>query len=176
MKKIGFGCGLLGLVALGCNSASDKVDPPPTATQSINMDMPPPATVAASTHASEGPHHGALIELGKEEYHAELVHDAQSVTIYLLDGAAKEPVQSDASEVIINLLHAGMPRQFKLAASPEVNDPAGTSSRFVSTDSELPGHLEDETAAPKLNVAIAGKAYRGIIVHGPSHAGHDHAH
>ena len=37
-------------------------------------------------HPSEGPHHGALIELGKEDYHAEIVHDEKTdtVTIYIL--------------------------------------------------------------------------------------------
>ena len=29
-------------------------------------------------HPSEGPHHGSLIELGKEAYHAELVHDEKT--------------------------------------------------------------------------------------------------
>ncbi len=54
------------------------------------MDAPPPATVDVHSHPTEGPHHGTLIELGKEEYHAELVHDDKMVTIYILDSAAKK--------------------------------------------------------------------------------------
>jgi pyoverdine/dityrosine biosynthesis protein Dit1 len=83
------------------------------------MDMPPPPTVEIHEHPSEGPHHGSLIELGKEEFHAELVHDDKSVTIYVLDSAAKNFVPADASEVVINVLHDGKPEQLKLAAAPQ---------------------------------------------------------
>ena len=60
-------------------------------------------------HPEHGPHEGMLIELGKEEYHAELVHDdaAGTVTIYLLDGSAKNAVPITPEEVVINLKHDG---------------------------------------------------------------------
>jgi hypothetical protein len=69
-------------------------------------------------HASAGPHGGSLIELGEEEYHAELVHDDASgiVTVYLLDSAAKTAVPIDATEVVINLKHEGRGEQFKQQA------------------------------------------------------------
>jgi hypothetical protein len=53
----------------------------------------PPAAVAPKPdgHAEVGPHKGTLIELGEEEYHAELVNDEKThtATIYLLDGEVK---------------------------------------------------------------------------------------
>jgi hypothetical protein len=138
------------------------------------MDMPPPATVEIHDHPSEGPHHGTLIELGKEEFHAELVHDEKTVTIYILNGAAKSAVPIDSLELVINLLHDGKPEQFKLAAAPDNGDPSGKSSRFVSNDAELAGHIDDDRSSPKLSVSINGKAYRGVISH--DHTSHDHAH
>ena len=47
-------------------------------------------------HPEHGPNGGELFELGAEEYHAELLHDddAQTVTINLLDSAAKEAVKA----------------------------------------------------------------------------------
>jgi hypothetical protein len=159
--------------AVGCHkgdsTAMSRVEPEAT----ISMDMPPPPTVEMHEHPSEGPHHGSLIELGKEEFHAELVHNDQSVTIYVLDSAAKNSIPIDASEVMINLLMGGKPAQFKLAASPEVNDPSGKSSRFVSSDSELASQIDKEDAAPKLSITINGKAYKGTISHEHSH-GHAH--
>lgn len=124
-------------------------------------------------HPTEGPHHGALIELGNEEYHAELVHDeaAGSVTIYVLNAAATGPVPIDASEITINVKHDGKPKQFKLAASPDTGDPEGKSSRFISTEAELGEHLHDDAAEPKLVLSIAGKSFRGVIDH---HHDHDH--
>ncbi len=135
------------------------------------------ATEDHHDHPSEGPHHGTLIELGKEEYHAELVHDASVVTIYILDSAASKAVPIDASEVTINLVHDGKPEQFSLPASADAGDPAGQSSRFVLENAELAGHLDEKSAAPRLNVSISGTAYRGTITHShDAHSDHDHDH
>ncbi len=127
-------------------------------------------------HPSEGPHHGSLIELGNEEYHAELVHDdaAGTVTIYVLNAAATQAVPIEATEVTINAKHDGTPEQFKLAATPEPNDPEGKSSKFVSSDAELATHLDEEGAEPTLVLMINGKSFRGTIAH--DHDDHDHAH
>lgn len=128
-------------------------------------------------HPSEGPHHGTLIELGNEEYHAELVHDEETkqVTIYLLDSAVKESVSIPATEVTINISHDGMGEQFKLAAVPQDGDPEGTSSKFVSDDVHLAEDLDHEGSKATLVVTIDGKPYRSPIEH--SHDDdHDHDH
>ncbi len=127
-------------------------------------------------HPSEGPHHGDLVELGNEEYHAELVHDEDSgsVTIYVRNAAATEQIPIESTEITINVKHDGKPEQFKLAASPDATDPQGKSSRFVSTDAELGEHLDDEGADPKLVLTINGKSFRGTIEHDHDHEGHDH--
>ncbi len=124
-------------------------------------------------HPSEGPHHGELVELGNEEYHAEMVHDeaAGSVTIYLLDSAAKSSVPIEAAELLVNLSHDGKAEQFTLAASPDAGDPSGKSSRFVSTDKELAEDLDREGASAQLVATIGGKQFRGELGH--DHDGHD---
>ena len=139
----------------------------------------PPNTMddhAGHAHPTEGPHHGDLIELGNEEYHAEILHDedAGTVTIYVLDGAATKQVPIDATEVTINAKHDGKPEQFKLTASPDANDPPGKSSRFVSNDEELAHHLDEDGAEPRLVLTINGKSYRGVITHDHDHEGHNH--
>lgn len=123
-------------------------------------------------HPEEGPHHGSLIELGKEEYHAELVHDdaAHKVTIYLLDGAAKKSVAIADKEISANLVVAGKPQQFKLPAAPQTEDATGSSSRFELTNKEFCEALDDKQTTGRLNLTIAGKPYAGEITHG----GHDH--
>ncbi|TWU45482.1 hypothetical protein Q31b_06540 [Novipirellula aureliae] len=121
-------------------------------------------------HPSHGPNGGTLIELGDEEYHAELVHDDVSVTIYLLDSAAAEPVRIAEQELVINVLHDGAPEQFKLLANPDAGDTDGKSSRFTIEDDHLASHMDDDAAAPKLSVTIDGTPYSGEISH------HDHEH
>lgn len=142
----------------------------------LSVDAPPPPTVEIHDHPSEGPHHGTLVELGKEEYHAEVVHSKDTVTIYILDGQAKSAVPIDATEVTVNVVHDGKPEQFKLAASPDAGETGGKSSRFTVANAELAAHIDDSAAAPKLSLTIAGKPYRGEIKHDHDGHAHDHAH
>jgi len=128
----------------------------------------PPDTGSHEEHAhpSEGPHHGDLVELGNEEYHAEVVHgEAGSVTVYILDSAAKVAVPIEAAELTINISHDGNAEQFKLAAESAATDPEGKSSRFSIKDEELAKDLDDHDATAKLVVMIDGKSFSGQIQH-----------
>ncbi len=145
----------------------------------VMMDGPPPSTVDVHAHPTEGPHHGVLVELGKEDFHAEVVHTKDAVTVYILDSAAEKPVPVDATEILINVLHDGKPEQFKLAAAPDAGDSDGKCSRFTLADTDLVSHIDDAASQPKLSLTVSGKSYRGEIKHdhaGHDHAGHDHAH
>ena len=121
-------------------------------------------------HSAEGPHHGQLIELGNEEYHAELIHDdaAHKITVYVLDSAAKEGVAIEAEPITINLVADGKPAQFSLPAAPQESDPAGKSSRFEVIDETLAEAMDAPTAKGRLNISIGGKPFSGTI------GGHDH--
>ncbi len=160
--------GLTVLWISGCNESA------PEATTTITD--APPATVPHEEHAhpSEGPHHGDLVELGNEEYHAEVVHgEAGSVTVYILDRAAKAAVPIDATELTINITHDGNAEQFKLPADRDASDPEGKSSRFSLKDDELASDLDSADAVAKLAVTIDGKSYSGKIEH--AHQG-EHKH
>ena len=129
-------------------------------------------------HPSEGPHHGQLIELGNDEYHAELVHDddTHTVTIHLLDGQAKNSVASEEPELVMNLVVEGQPTQFTLVALPESNDPEGKSSKFQSQDEAFCKALDAHGVKGRLNVTVNGKPLVGSFKHGDHDHGHDHAH
>ena len=122
-------------------------------------------------HPEHGPHHGALVELGDEEYHAELLHDddTDTVTIYILDGSAKHQVPIEAKDVALNAKLDGKPVQFKLPALPDRFDPAGKSSRFAGKGHELCEVLDSEKADVRLRVTIAGKSYTGKVEHHHDH-------
>lgn len=152
----------------GCGDAPDAKKPK-------EVSGGPPKTVQTSDHDhGDPPHHGTLIELGNEEYHAELVHDekAKTVTIYVLDSEAKKAVPIDAKEIVINLKHDGNPEQFPLTADPDTGDPEGKSSRFVSKDAELGEDLDHKGADPQLSIKIAGKSFTAKIAH--EHGDHKH--
>ncbi len=203
---------------------------------------------AGHAHPTHGPHGGDLIELGNEEYHAELVHphghdddahhdDAHhddaaghhdgddeahhkdgpdegahdkdgeahhkdsdhadgdhehghdedgdhdhaahehaGITIYILDGAAKNAVAIEAPEITLNLTHDGKPEQFKLAAMPHADDAEGKSSRFASAEKALLEHFhEADHVEGTLVLSIGGKSFRGKLTHSHDDA-HGHAH
>jgi len=123
-------------------------------------------------HPTEGPHHGTLIELGKEDYHAELVHDdaTNTVTIYILDGAAKDAVAIEPKQLTLNLLVGGKPRQFQLAAMPQPTDPDGRSSAFGSTSEPMCKAIDAKGTTGRLNVEVSGKRFVGSL------GGHTHRH
>lgn len=167
---------LTAALLVGCGSEPEKA---------ASDDVPdmPPATVETGEghdHPTKGPHGGELIELGNEEYHAELLHpaghdegDAEVVTVYILDGSAKKTVDIEATEITMNLKHDGKPEQFKLAASPDAGDAEGKSSRFISRDKELLEHFREEEIECRLVAMINGKSYNGQLHH--HHDGHEHA-
>ena len=161
---------VLGTISLlGCAPASG-----PTPQASAHEDHP-----HQHAHASRGPHGGEIIELGNEDFHAELVHDdrAGNVTIYFLDASAQNAAPIDAVEVNVNLRHDGQAQQFRLAALADQGDPQGRASRFVSAQQELANELDHGQAHGQLVVTINGKQYRGNIDHAHDHHGHgDHNH
>jgi hypothetical protein len=159
---------LLGILAVGvagCGGASTAV---PTKSSGETAEH-------AHEHADHGPHDGDLVELGNDEYHAEIVHEADGkVSVYILDSSAKSAVPIDAAEVTLNIVHDGTPEQISLAAAPMDTDPAGQSSRFVTADAHASEDLDHEGVAAKLAVTINGTSYQGAIEHDHDHAGHDH--
>jgi hypothetical protein len=170
----------LSFLAAGCQPAA------PPASRGGPVTTPPPATVeagheghdhSAHGHPTEGPHHGALVELGNEEYHAEVVHDdaTGTVTVYLLDSHAEKTVTTTATQATINLKHGDSPEQYKLAAQPEEGNPAGQTSRFTLTDKELVKHLDEVASAAKFNITIGDTPYSGVIP-ADDHAAHGHDH
>lgn len=159
----------LPICAAGCGDAGDYDEYSAAKTRS-------PESSDGHAHPEHGPHEGDLIELGDEEYHAELVHDEQSgtVTIYILDGAAKSAVPIAATEVTINVGHEGSSEQFSLTARPDSADPDGKSSRFVTDVAALAEHLEHEEDTKRLVVEIEGKSFNGNIVHHHDHGAEGH--
>ncbi len=122
-------------------------------------------------HASEGPNHGDLIELGKKEFFAEFVLNEKEdrVIIFLLDHEAKNYVPIDAPTIAINLKLQGKPMQFKLRADPQKGESSTASSRFTMKSHELVDALHDEHSEAKLSLKIGKKAFVSKV-----HLDHDH--
>ncbi len=119
-------------------------------------------------HPSEGPHHGHLIELGKGQYHAEMLddHDTGKLTIYILDATATKEVLVAHDAVTINAILDGKSSQFKMTA---VSATDGRASHFEIINNELLEALEDSKKSKgQISVTIDGKPFPGKLEH------HDH--
>ena len=118
-------------------------------------------------HSNKGPHKGVLVELGEEEYHAEIVHndEKQTITVYILDSSAKKAVSIEGKEIVIDIKHGKEVEQFRLASSPDQADAKGTSSRFMAKNKELCEDLDKEGVEARLSLKIKGKAYNAKLAH-----------
>lgn len=124
-------------------------------------------------HHEHGPHGGHIIELGHEEFHAEVAPNAEKkvIDIYLLGPDGKKPQTTDQKEAMLNLTIAGKPHQLKATAAPLKGEPEGQSSHFEAavTDEIRTDVMNVEALLGKLVVTIGGKQYSGDL-------GHDHGH
>jgi len=122
---------------------------------------------AAHAHPTHGPHEGDLIELGNEEYHAEMLHDeaTHKVTIYILDAHAEKEIAVAEDAVIINAKIDGKPKQYPMIA---IGATDGKASHFEVVDEALMEAIESDTADAQLSVTVEGNPYLGKIAH------HDH--
>lgn len=153
---------VLALVVLFSGTAQLQAQPGTTA-------APP----AAHAHPEHGPHNGDLIELGKEEFHLELVHDEKAgvVAFYVLDSSAKKAVPIPAKDIAVNIKMAGKGKQYKIAPLPLQGDPKDNFTCYATKDKELIDTLEKHGIEASVMITIGGKQYLGKIEH---HHHHDH--
>ena len=84
-----------------------------------------------------GPHKGAIVEWGEEEYHLELVTDMNTgtATIYVYGGEEdlkKGTAKAIDAKTLTMSLKTKPPVSMKFEAKPTKDDPAGKASVFVA--------------------------------------------
>lgn len=161
----GIACGLL----FGCESGQETR----TFTETDDVTH---ADEDAHAHA-HGPHEGHIIELGGEDYHAELTLDSASrkLTVYLLAADLKTPLPTDAASVSVRLKVGEENQEIVLAAQPQPGDGEGKASQFTQQEGTLPESIQDaEGLLGEVVVSINGTQYRGQITHDHGHEGHAH--
>jgi hypothetical protein len=156
---------VLGVALAGCNSGGDF---------KAVKDLPKAAHDdhghSHGEHA-HGPHGGELVELGKEEFHAEFVVDgkAHTLKVFLLGPDAKTAATTDASELSI-VPEGGTPIILKAAEG----QPEGKVSEFALTDEKIVHDLNEAGFIHgDLKVKIGGTPYNG---HLDAHFDEDHDH
>lgn len=136
----------------------------------------PKATHDEHAHGehAHGPHGGELVELGKDEFHAELVVDgkAHAIKAYLLGPDAKTAATTDATDLTI----VSEDGKSSFALKPAEGQPEGKASEFVLADEKVVHDLLDAGFIHgELKIKIGGTPYNGHLdVH--FHGDHDDDH
>jgi len=156
---IGLACG-----AVGCNNSSEYKSA---------SEVKKAAPLPDHDHGAKGPHGGGIIELGEEEYHAELVidHDSHAVVLYVLGKDAKTPELVSATEVTVTPEGKD---SLTLKATPQAGEAEGKTSKFELVDDAVVHALMDAGFVHgTLRISIGDKPYNGKIDYHLDEAGHD---
>jgi hypothetical protein len=141
----------------------------------LTLLLAPAARAGETGHGHRAPHGGALIELGEEFAHVELVYEPASGTLrlYVLDGEAQRGVRIAQSEVVVHI--AGAQPQLaalELRLEPVENaltgETAGDTSEFTARDGRLAGVRAFRGEIAELRVR--GRRFEGVPVEYPDAA------
>ncbi|MGE5192048.1 MAG: hypothetical protein ACM3U2_06055 [Deltaproteobacteria bacterium] len=137
-------------------------------------------------HAEKGPHDGALVAIGEDDAHVEVVLDADSGTLkaYVLDGEAEKAVaiKQASLQLAVTLRkgdegkeQAGIPEDAVIVTLSAVS-PAddGTASEFEGQSDELKG--AEKFAANLTAVTVGGKSFKNVAFKYPEGNEEDHHH
>lgn len=161
---------LLSLCVVGCQA--DKDDARTFKPQDDVQNTAPPA----EAHA-HGPNGGHILELGEEEFHAEVAMDtARKLTVYLLDEAVKNPKPAANGTLQITTKDGDKEVVLDLTPAPLETEKDGQCSRFELAADKVPGSIMDiEGLTGNLSLTVGDKTLKTSLTEEHDH-GHDHAH
>ncbi len=137
-------------------------------------DLKKAPAVHEHSHSDKGPHGGSIVELGEEEYHAEVVldHDAHALRVYVLGKDAKTATATAAKEVTLT---PNGKDALTLKAAPQKGDAEGKSSLFELIDDDVVHSILDAKAIhAKLQVTIGDKPFTGEVDYHLDGIHHEH--
>ena len=132
--------------------------------RSDSIPVPTSAPAAGSSnHTHLPPHGGTAVELGPDQYHLELVHDAGSeqLTAYVLDGEMEKFIRISQSRFQIRV--AGSltgPLEFQAVERPATGERVGETSEFAAAAPWLKTNTAFDGVLTEIK--IGGQTYRDI--------------
>ena len=128
-------------------------------------------------HGAHGPNGGEIVEVGNEEFHAEVVVDEAThrIDVFVLGSDAKTAKPIDATEISLSFKHGDEVEDFKLAAAALDGESEGQSSKFTLTSEELFEELHEHSEGATLSFSAGGESLSGTVTHSHDH-GDEHGH
>lgn len=171
MLRFNWIASLIAVIACGAVGCGNSTDYKPVAVVKKANPLPD------HDHGEKGPHGGGIVELGKEEYHAEILvdHDSHAVVVYVLGKDAKTAEPVDAQEITVT---PEGKTALTLKAAPQKGDPDGKASKFELVDNGVVHDLMDAGFVHgDLSIKIGENSFTGHIdyhMDGSDHHDHDH--
>lgn len=127
-------------------------------------------------HGHHGPNGGDIVEVGNEEYHAEVTVDEASnrVDVYILGSDAKTAKPIESTEISLSFKHGEEVEDFKLAAAALDGEPEGQSSKFTLTSEEFFEELHEHSEGATLTFTAGEETLTGTVHHSHEHGDHEH--
>jgi hypothetical protein len=126
----------------------------------VGCDAKPATPPSPAGHVHQAPHGGALVELGQEFAHVELVFESATgkVTAYVLDGEVEKPFRLEQKELLLK----GKTQSLALQAvgSPLTGEKPGDTSQFEGRSDGLKGATEFDAAL--VRIVVKGREFHDV--------------
>jgi hypothetical protein len=118
-------------------------------------------------HEHSAPHGGALIELGEEFAHVEIVLDASTgrLTAYALDGEAEKSIRIKQSEIEIAVENPAATIKLSGVANALTGETADDTSEFSGQSEKLKGATDFDGVIK--TISIKGKEFKDVAFNFP---------
>ncbi len=130
---------------------------------------PGPVPASGSSHHQHlPPHGGTVVELGTDQHHLELLHEAGSevITAYVLDGEMEKFIRISQPQFQIRVTRPSLgPLDFHAVESAATGERVGDTSEFAASAPWLKTNAVFDGVLSEIK--IAGQAYRDISFNYP---------
>ncbi len=172
MKRLlSIACLTTTLVLGGCQSSAPQTTAP--ATNAAATPAPNPSAETAKKtdeHEHSAPHGGALVELGEEFAHVEIVLDATTgkLAAYAFDGEAEKSVRVKQSEIEVAVKNPATTIKLGGVANALTGETAGDTSEFSGQSDRLKGATDFDGVIK--TISIKGKQFKDVEFNFPKGA------
>ncbi|HEY7183388.1 MAG TPA: hypothetical protein VIC84_18285 [Blastocatellia bacterium] len=164
-------CLITTLVLGGCQSSSTETKASGSSAAATSAPVPyAEAAKKGSGHEHSAPHGGALVELGDEFAHLEIVLDAVTGTMiaYALDGEAERPVRIKQNEIEIAVKDPAVTIKLGGVSNALTGETTGDTSEFWGRSDRLKGETDFEGVIK--TISIKGRQFKDVEFNFPDGA------
>jgi hypothetical protein len=168
-RHLSLACLITAFALSGCQSSSTQTNAS-GATSTAAAGPSSEAVRKEGGHKHSAPHGGALVEMGEEFAHLEIVLDAVTGTMiaYALDGEAEKPVRVKQSEIEIAVRNSAITIKLSGVSNALTGETTGDTSEFCGRSDRLKSATDFDGVIK--TISIKGKQFKDVAFNFPNGA------